>query len=367
MASRTQFLTVPDGLAASFNSLLLTNIVRAAKGYPTYYSAIGDFSELTSDQMGLGIGGDLPLTLTNGPLLSNLSLNANLSPSVTRDRSANASSLETRDFAQAMHTPISPKLFLALTESRDRTHLNLTLALLLETVAITRAEYDQVIRSALDRCNAQFAALPSARQGICNNFSDVLNAACADDQGVPGVGKRASGIIQFYNDPTNPCEFDKFRTLVEAIVINNPHLEIDKDGASTVTLNSGLSSQSLFATKGTGFVLRSPHEVVSYLGEVVRSAYTGADGGLLRLSAPDGRSIPIFLVKSGGSAGRGAVAVRVDGEGYWIPRQELSAPETHYSYQALAIVKDIIALNTSESQLATSPTRIILGGGRQLN
>lgn len=37
-----------SGLAESNNSLILTNILRSAKGYATYYSASGDFSQSVS-------------------------------------------------------------------------------------------------------------------------------------------------------------------------------------------------------------------------------------------------------------------------------------------------------------------------------
>jgi hypothetical protein len=107
-----------DGLATSFNQLLLANVIRSAKGQPTYYSAIGDYSASTSASSSPSISADFPISALNEGDVS-----VSLGPSASRDRNAKVSSLESKDFTQAMHTPINPSLAVFIFTGRDGLHL----------------------------------------------------------------------------------------------------------------------------------------------------------------------------------------------------------------------------------------------------
>ena len=341
------------GLADSFNSLLLTNIIRSAKGQPTYYSAIGDYSGSLSTDSSQSIDADLPFTP-----ISDGSLSVSVGPSRSRDRNANVSSLETKDFAQSMHTPITSGLLVFLVEGRDGAQLNLVMSLAIKRIVLVADELNQLVNGAIVKCNTSFATLPGAARGICRDFSTVLaNAACAGD--IVNGGKT---LVQLTNDPTNACEYARFRLFAEAMAILQPHLALGKDGNPVFTLGIATGQQKLFGAKGTGFVLRSPNEVIQYLGEIVRVRYAKGANSVPRLSTRDGASVPIFLVKEGGNA-RKPDTVRVDGTTYRLPEQRLGADEKDFSYRSLAIVKDLLTLNTSQDQLPKNPTIVVGGSG----
>jgi hypothetical protein len=341
-----------DGLATSFNRLLLANVIRSAKGQPTYYSAIGDYSASTSTSSSPGFSADFPINALNEGDLS-----VNLAPNRSRDRNANVSSLESKDFTQAMHTPISPNLAVFIFTGRDGLHLDLATTLTIKRLALSAGEYEQLAVEAVKICNTKFTSLPSARRGICENFSTVLaDAACGGDNLKP-----ADAIVELHNDPTNACEYAKFRLFAEAMAVIRPHLSIDKDGNTVFSLGIGSSTRRLFGTKGAGYVLRSPNEVIQYLGEIVRVRYEQGAAATPQLSSRNGKSVPIFVAESGPSAKRAADSVKVDGKVYALPDQRLGDEEKDYSYRSLSIVKDLLTLNTSDDQLPKSPT-IILGG-----
>jgi hypothetical protein len=339
-----------SGLSDASNSMLLANIVRAAKGYPTYYSAVGEYSASQSTSSSLDVNADIESKDGPGTSLGLGSVSVGVGPSVSVDRNANASSLETQDFIRGMHTRIAPELFSLLVESGRAIDLNLRLTLLVEALAITQAEYQSILSGAHSACGGE-----SGRRPVCAAFAE----ARADAQCVvtPSAAGAFLSITSLRNNPSNPCEYARFRLFIEALILNEPRLLQNEHGDPVVTIGSAKGGTPLFGPEGTGFLLRSPSGVVNYLGEIVREAYS--TGRVPRLTTPGGHSIPIFVVNSGGGSGRAAVTARVDGQDYWIIRQELGAIRSDFSNTALAVVKDLQALNTLQNQLPKSPSILI--------
>ena len=85
-----------SGMADASNSVLLTNIVRAAKGYPVYYSAIGDYSASRSVDASLGVNVDASSKSGPGSALEVGDVGVNIGPSFNMDRNANATNLGLR-------------------------------------------------------------------------------------------------------------------------------------------------------------------------------------------------------------------------------------------------------------------------------
>ena len=78
-----------------------------------------------------------------------------------------------------------------------------------------------------------------------------------------------------------------------------------------------------------------------------------------QLANSDGQSVPLFILNRGSDHGRAIVEARIDGEAFWIGRQELGTPRRDYSGTVLAILKDFQALNTSQDQLPNSPAVLL--------
>ncbi len=350
------------GLEQASNNLLLTNVIRSAKGYPNYYSVLGDYSAGTSVGLSPSGSANIPLDASSWS-----PLNASLSANVGRDRSANASSLETRDFTRAMHTQVTPQLFAFLIESRDGAHIHLLMSLLVKAIVVTLDDYNDVVFSAHDICKKRYQTLSSAHRGICQNFENSFGEiTCKIDRHSAKVDQqsRYSGtdiLVKLSNDATSRCTYTQFRAFSEALSITNAKVEGNEDGKVDISFTrTGLVGRSLFNAQGTGLTLRSPNGIIHFLGEIVRDQFAREDPWTPTLTTRNGRSVPIFKVEAGSRMGRGSISAKIDNRVYWIRQQELGAPENDFSYRALTIVKDLQTLNTAQEQLPDNPT-IILG------
>ena len=345
------------GLAKASNDLLLANIIRSAKGYPTYFSIVGDYSGSSSASLSPSAGLTIPLP-ANG---QSKTLDLGISGSVSNDRNANVSSLETRDFTRAMHTQISPKLLLFLIESRDEAHVHLVFTLLVKTSRMMLKDYNEIVVSAREECKRRSETLSGAESGICRNFEELLSDVRCDfvrERSGPG-----GVIVRLRNHPTNRCAYSQYRMFAEAVMLNHGRVFLDKDGELNVRFKrSGSERGNLFDAEGTGVVLRSPSGIIQYLGEIVREQYNEDDGWTPALTTRAGKSVPIFRVETGLFGEFASISAEVDGEEYWIRSQELGAAEDDFSHRVLTIIKDFQTLNTKQNQLPSSPA-IILGPG----
>lgn len=160
---------------------------------------------------------------------------------------------------------------------------------------------------------------------------------------------------------------------MEAIAVLEPRLGVDEgnnaSGADNADSNPSLvyigdsarPSRKIFSAPGSGYRLRSPSQVIFYLGQIVNETFAGIDPQKLSISARDGSLAPIFQVEIG--AGTGAVTAEVDGEEYWLQPQKLGSTVEDFSHRSLTLVKDLIALNTLQAQIPKN-TAIFVGGSQ---
>ncbi len=366
------------GLEQSYNGLLLANVIRSAKGLPTYFSAVGDYSANAD----MSISNDFSISGELGELLLS---ELDLSASTSRDfgRNANVSSLESETFVQAMLTPLSPKLFFLLAEGRSRQRLDLLSVLAVKWILIPEATVLRIRTSALQACSREAHTYSRELRAICAAYPQtVADAACA---GPLRANSREKVLLR--SDPTNPCSHVRFRHLMEAITILQPAL-LRNSAPGSITLiaqeqlhqektagnapataaaaKSGTnkpasrpsrrdaSSTTLIFGKDSDYALRSPNEILQYLGSAVRAMHRHKSGP--RLIGPDGRKIPVFEVVTGPFGLGNAIEVKVDGERFGIRTHGLREDPQSFTLQSLAILKDIISINTSQNVLPKNPT-----------
>ena len=345
------------GLANSVNTILLKNIIRSAKDYPLYYSALGDFSYELSRDVSFSPSIDVPINVGGGAIIDG-DIDIGLSPSAEtgRDRSTTVSSLETADFTRAIHADLTPQMLVFFTSGHSRTEWSLLMMLTIDVVTITHQDYENVATAASKNCFEVEAKKSTSVRAICHNLMEQsVNNRCADHP----VSNNAI-YITMRNEPSNPCEFVLFRKFIESIVASDPIFEIQDNGTVQLTLQANYDRFELFQTDGTGIVLRSPHEMIHYLGKIVRLTFQGLDDGLLLITAASGEQVPIILVEEGRHPGKAAVETMVDGVRFSIPEQSIRTPRTHFSFVALAALKSLISLNTSQEQLSSVPTTVIV-------
>ncbi|WP_170573480.1 hypothetical protein [Ruegeria atlantica] len=345
-----------SGISEGQASTILANIVRSAKGYPTYFTVAGDFQQSTQLQSSPSLNYDFGI---DG---GTADLSVGLAPSASTSSSATASSLETSEFTEAMHTQVSSDLLVKLAESRDEAHLHLTFMLLIQTIVLRQETYNGIINSAQAICGSRAADLPASQRGICRGMLAVE----ATNRCPKFAASSKPRLVRFVNDPTALCQFERFRTLMEAVAVLQPHLgvslpESDDAGASGRLLYLGDSAdpaRRIFTASGTGYRLRSPSQVVFYLGQLINETYSGVDQDRLSISTRHGGIAPIFHVEVG--PGEATVSTVVDGEKYRLLPQKLGAQTNDFSHRSLTLVKDLIALNTLQTQIPQN-TAIFVG------
>lgn len=108
------------------------------------------------------------------------------------------------------------------------------------------------------------------------------------------------------------------------------------------------------------FFVRSPHDMISYLGDHV-AAQQNPDGGYVaRIFVEDFVSVPLFVVnRTKDAEGRTALSVRHEGRSYSILQPGTGQIAEHRSLQALAFISQAIGLKTSRSALPPSPAVLV--------
>lgn len=343
------------GLSEASNNLLLTNIIRSAKGYPIYYSVIGDYSSSRSISASPSASASIPLDMK-----PETNVDLSIGPSVGQDQNANVSSLETDEFMLAMHTQVDPELMSFLLDSHNNSHSLLVLTLVIKNIVITRADFEKIIQAAENTCEQGFQGYSSLGRGTCDNFEELRRTQICDLRLLPSAN--GSGVrVNLSNSATNRCAYTQFRTFIEALSLNDVSIRQDRNGGIDIFFNESPSSTiELFDPEGTGFVLHSPNGIVQYLGEIVNDQFAGTRQWTPEVTNRSGKSVPIFKLGSGPVLGQASVSARIDGELFWIPSRKLGAEDEDMSYRSLMVIKDFQTLNTAQDQLPDSPT-ILLG------
>ncbi|WP_424832515.1 hypothetical protein [Ruegeria sp.] len=367
------------GLEDSYNSILLINIVRSAKGRPTYFSAVGDYSGSTDNSLGLST--DLDASINE---LSSTDVGLGIDAGPDQSRNANVSSLETEQFTQAILTPLSRKLFFLLAEGQARDRLDLLTTLTVKWIAVPSSTIASLQRQATSECTGNTATFPKALKAMCQQLPVVIaNGNCA------GSLTSGSGRIVVRSDPTNACQHARFRALVEPITILQPALLRSNSGNSVTLLALEQSAASPISARevrsgaaatasndadkpkappsrnqdlllfgsGSSFALRSPKEIIQYLGEIVKADYL--DETVPMLTGPRGSEIPVFELLHGDRITSDAKLYEIDGEPYALDEPDLGKHASSFSYPSLAVLKEVISLNTSQSVLPKSPNILV--------
>ena len=285
---------------------------------------------------------------------------------------------------QAMLTPLSPKLFFLLAEGRSRQRLDLLSVLAVKWILIPEATVVRIRTSALAACSREAHTYSRELRAVCSHYPQTV--AEADCAGPLSASSQEKVLLR--SDPTNHCSHVRFRHLMEAITILQPALlrnsapgsitliaqeqlhqentaastpaapaETAKDGSkksSSKPTRQDASSTALIFGKDSDYALRSPNEILQYLGGAVRAMHRQRSGP--RLIGPDGRKIPVFEVATGPFGFGAAIDVTVDGERFGIRAHRLAEDPDSFTLQSLAILKDIISINTSQNVLPKNPT-----------
>ena len=348
-------------IAQAADEIALLNIVRAAKDRPITYSQFNGVSENFSTNIGLSL--NLPF---GGDAASEYNVGAETGPE--QSVSLETAPLDDVDFYQGVMRPVQAGL-LAYYLSNGWPP-DLLLALTVEKLEVSRAFYDEVVRTSDALCRA--GAAPTA----CGRIADPARQGT-----LPAAD---AGYLTFTNDPRSQALFDPFHNLVLRLIV----LGLTVDGtfmkqelripATTVLATDADQLAKLIAMgaritrRGSDYVvttaswvpglrlkrlhdttvrvkgdntaaatvdltasLRSPDSIMFYLGAYTRPG--GADADVLVGRSGRERYIPVIAI-----AGCGDAVVQVDFEGqcYGVPRAG-----DHVTMKVIAFLHQVFGLN----------------------
>jgi hypothetical protein len=402
-----------EALELSGNQVVLLNAIRASKGYPYYFTYLGDMQG--KDAVNATIDAS-PQTLTT---FANHQQHRYFGrPSVALNNGFSTfavSNANSDDFAVNLITPLTADQASVLINSDWPTeHL---LMLILKRIGLSEQD---------------FLALKENFEARCHNPTEGLTQLCALEQdavnrcGFPepdavydsrhkGSAKR---IYNFRNNPEEDCPFEQFQIAVRAIVLASPsmlQLSTDSNQNKTSIAGGGKArgkSDEITANKGqqvfqinvnnnqsdkkdkeektklhlrvelrkrsglvqvanllvegtrsevgaTYFVLRSPGDIIDYLGRLIKVQLRDEHARMARVLYERRYPVPILLVKRGVALGRTAISVTHEGERFYVPTNSYDPAERHMSMQSLMLVNELLAMKLKRDNLKNATTLFI--------
>lgn len=396
-----------DALEYSGNQVVLLNAIRASKGYPYYFTYLGDLQGKDAATATVEANAASLTTFTNHQQhrffgKPAVALNNGFS-------SFNVSNANSDEFALNLITPLSAAQASVLINSDWPTeHLAM---LIVRRIGLSEQDFGALKENIEARCHNPVEALSH----LCSLVqADVARCGFppADqvfDSAKPGVVKR---IYTFRNEPEEDCAFARFQVAVRAIVLAAPSMlqrEVDKPkgapaGKSAakgtteasanggqqnfqITVNnaperresdgklhlrvelrrrSGLTQISNLLIEGTRseagatyFVLRSPGDIIDYLGRLIKVQLRTDGARVASVLYERRQQVPILLVKRGPVLGRAAVSVTHEGERFHVPTNSYDIGERHMSMQSLMLVNQLLAMKLKRDNLKNATTLFI--------
>lgn len=381
-----------EALAEFGNKLILANAVRASQGFPMYFAALGAVTGKTNLQSSLA-------NTTNFDILGLTSYSFN--PKITYDKglsSIGVNSLQTKEFMKEFLRPVDINLVKSyLDKGWPR---SIILMMFVDTIRVKREDHDVV--------QSTFNAACSNRQRygkkVINLCASVEKTISICNQTEPRrrtirSGGKLKSVYIFENDPREMCDYlffrdfanklslmgltlkvvpGKAREKVEKKVVEKiknrgasildktiEHKKLSTSGntieINLITHNSVIETVKL-REGGSEFedtvVLRSPQGMIYYVGELIAAQLDPDDPFLPEVTSRHGVE-PLFLINRGPSSGGSAVSVRHQGALFSVPRTSYGNRNRHRSLQVMALIQQVINLNTSEDQLSKQPALVI--------
>ena len=138
------------------------------------------------------------------------------------------------------------------------------------------------------------------------------------------------------------------------------HLRVELRRRSGLTQISNLLIEGTRSEAGaTYFVLRSPGDIIDYLGRLIKVQLRTDGARVASVLYERRQQVPILLVKRGPVLGRAAVSVTHEGERFHVPTNSYDISERHMSMQSLMLVNQLLAMKLKRDNLKNATTLFI--------
>ncbi len=396
---RARAVSYNGALSEFGNSQILLNAVRAAKRYPIYYSAIG---ELTADESLNGhLDSSFPFLVGTGRHITlpsfTLGSRTNVSSGIQNFKVGN---LNNQEFQKRMFDEVSLELFRSFLDNGWPQELLFTL--MIQQIKVPGPLDMMVQDQASRRCaqlnneqmNSEYELTPlhKRRLSLCKIVAETEKYAKVRQCEIEGFGS------VYFNKANRPCSYMRFqnfyrrlrllgggvfktimtkgtKVVSEKVTTYGRHKKVETKLEPTKSVKTFLSLK-LTGTTGASWILkkgeddskgntatfelRSAHKMIQYLGEVI-SAQLFIDNSFVPMLAI-GRPtkyvrVPLLKIRTGPlGAVTGTVRVRHEGRTYYIPRPDYGSETEARSLQAIAVINQVIAHQTSSDSLPKSQT-----------
>lgn len=345
-------------IADTRNQMVLLNIVRSSMGEPTHYSALSQVEATLTQKGGLSAGSG-GMAAGSDDLFGTVTLEGSSAPTFT------VVPLNTDEFATGILQPIGASAIrLLATQGWDSQLLSTLLISKIECEVQAPGEsYRRHVGNWIPESGGEFRS-PFADVGI--DFSEAVTdpprEGAPDSFTLTVDGSRAaellsSGIDERFRLRQLPGEGAGTRLVMarrpdEAITLRLPRGLIDCPHDEKATDGHGARIVANGDPVAARAYLRSIEGMIRFLGDAVRTGtvltYTVGDA-----SAPERR---VLFALGRGDSQPGAVAVTHHGQRYSIPRWTSGSPDR--SLQVIALVNQLLALQTSSDALKRAPSTV---------
>lgn len=351
---RHQAIAYNKALSSHTNQLILLNAVRASKRYPMYFSALGDMT--ANANFGGSLTGNFPFGRDASRIFS-------LSPTLNSSSgysSLTIANLQTGEFQSAILQPMPIGIVDNYIQRDWPKSLIYHMAYSKVAIAISRDRF-------IDRNYRAICANP--RRRVVEICADIQRA---DEECLrPRLKKSVRGrsevtFVEYRNAPRERCEFRRFQSFLNRMLLLRPRLAQDQGSGWTAELTDYRGRAITIPLSKTGgppilsFYVRSPHDMIAYLGDLIAAQQNPYSGHAARIFVADFVAVPLFVLKSTTeNSGPSAFSVRHENRIYAIPQPGTGQIGEHRSLQALAFISQVIGLKTSRSALPPSPAVLV--------
>lgn len=419
-------------LELSGNEVILLNVVRASKGYPLYFTYLGDMQgkDAASGTLGgsLAFGNHQILKHTGSP---SLQLNNGI-------QQFNVGNPNSDDFAASLVSPLTADVVaLFLNSDWPIEHFSM---LVVRRIGLGKVDYASLKENQEERCrsdeNAVLCRAIEADEAQCGEpKSETVNLG-KYGQTIPLA--KPEQIWVFDNNPEDRCEFTWFQMAVRRLVLARPFIikkaaeDPDKTKQGSTAAAGGGSGGGVGAPKkaaggkgggvasspaqltithvvsqqgqdkqsqaksslylrveikrrtgridlydlpvgesvggpvgGQGakvgktfFMLRSPADIITYLGRLTRLQLGPGRHRDVRVVAGKSELLSIFRI-SEGAIDSGAVSVMHEGQRFVVPPNSYDPRERHLSLQSLMLVNQLLAMRLKRDNLKNNTTLFV--------
>lgn len=410
-----------DALELSGNQIILLNAIRASKGYPYYFTYLGDMQGKDA------LTAEVPSTLAFG---NHQVLRHTASPKVLMNNgfnSFNVSNANSDDFALSLVTPLSAAQASVLINSDWPTeHLSM---LIIRRMGISKQDLAALIENQKVRC----ANHSSGYAVLCGLVEEAISRCGLPraEKVLEGMRRGLGEVSTFNNEPEDACAFEQFQMAVRLFVLASPTItprEVatggdkgaesgggkggkqkqqsgkqqaiadgggangkQQQGVQNQVVNVNVSTReqeeksrtklhlrvelqrrdgtvhiAYVAIEGTRsdpgasyFMLRSPGDMIDFLGRLIKVQLRSDDARIAKVVENRKQLVPIFDIKQGLSLDRAAVSVSHEGTRYSVPRNTYEANERHMTMQSLMLVNQLLAMKVKRDNLKNATTLFI--------